>query len=81
MNATYKWHEPFKAALLETEWGKIVERIRAAEGAIEDRKRELAQNGGGTPEENDAIAGAIRSLTVLRTEAGSWSGNQSEEAS
>jgi hypothetical protein len=81
MNATYKWHEVYKAALLETEWAKMDERIRTAEAAIEDRKRELAQNGGGTPEENDAISGAIRSLNVLRTEAGSWSGSQSEEAS
>lgn len=81
MSTVYKWHEAYKAALLETEWLKIEERIRAAEAAIEDRKRELAQNGGGTPEENDAIAGAVRSMSVLRTEAASWSARESQEAS
>lgn len=81
MSATYKWHEVYKAALLETEWSKMEERIRAAETAIEERKRELSQNGGGMPEENDAIAGATRSLNVLRGEAASWSTRRSEEAS
>ena len=81
MNTTYKWHEVYKTALLETDWSKIEERIRTAETSIEDRKRELGQNGGGTPEENEAIACAIRSLNVLRTEAASWSTRKSEEAS
>jgi hypothetical protein len=81
MSTTYKWHEVYKAALLETEWSKMEERIRAAETAIEGRKRELSQNGGGTPAENEAIAGAIRSLNVLRTEASSWPTRHSEEAS
>lgn len=81
MSARYKWQEVYKAALLETEWSKMEERIRTTETAIEDRKQELGQNGGGNPEENDAIAGAIRSLNVLRTEAASWSTRQSEEAS
>jgi hypothetical protein len=81
MSATYKWHEVYKAALLETDWSKMNERIHLAEAAIEDRKRELAQNGAGSAEENDAIAGAIRSLNVLRTEASSWFRNRSEEAS
>lgn len=81
MSTTYKWHDVYKAALLETEWSKMEERIRTAETAIDDRKRELSQNGDGTPEETDAIAGAIRSLSVLRTEAASWSSRQSKEAS
>ena len=81
MKASYKWHDVYKAALLETDWSKMDERIRTAETASEDRKRELGQNGGGTPEESDAIAGAIRSLNVLRIEAASWSARQSKEAS
>jgi hypothetical protein len=81
MNTTYKWHEVYKAALLETDWSKMEERIRTAETYIEDRKRELGQNGGETPEENEAIAGAIRSLNVLRSEAASWSTRHSKEAS
>jgi hypothetical protein len=30
----YKWHEVYKAALLETDWSKIEERITAAEAAL-----------------------------------------------
>jgi hypothetical protein len=59
----------------------MAERIRSAEAVIEDRRRELTENGGGTPEENDAIAGAIRSLNVLRAETATWSDGKSEEAS
>lgn len=81
MNALYKWHEVYKAALLETEWSKMEERIRSAEAAIGGRRRELDQDGGGTAEENEAIAGAIHSLNVLRTEAASWSTREGEEAS
>ena len=40
--STYQWHELYKAALLETDWSKIEERIQAAESAIQNRKRECA---------------------------------------
>ena len=33
MTATYKWHEAYRSAVLET--SKIEERIRTAESAIE----------------------------------------------
>lgn len=81
MSSTYKWHKLYKAALLETDWAQMDDRIRMAEGAIDDRKRELGLNHGGTPEENQAIADAIRSLNVLRAEAAAWPSGKSEEAS
>jgi len=31
----YKWHEVYKAALLETDWTKMEERIQAAEAALQ----------------------------------------------
>ena len=77
MTATYKWHEVYKAALLETDWSKMPERIRAAEAALHQRKREFELNHGGTPEENQAIADALRGLTVLRNDAAKWSEKQS----
>lgn len=39
MTATYKWYEFYKSAVLETDWSKMEERIRAAEGAIRERER------------------------------------------
>lgn len=81
MSSTYEWNEVYKAALLETDWARIEDRIRMAEGAIEDRKRELRLDHGGSPDENQAITDAIRGLNVLRTEAAAWSGRKSQEAS
>jgi hypothetical protein len=80
MTTTPKWHDIYKAALLETDWSKLAERIQAAEAAIRDRRREFDLNHGGSPEENQAIADAMRSLNVLRSEAASWSVRKEKNA-
>jgi hypothetical protein len=72
MTATYKWHEVYKAAVLETDWSRMDERIRAAELAIEERKNELALDHGGSPEEVEAITESLKSLSTLRTDVTSW---------
>jgi hypothetical protein len=85
MTETYKWHEVYKAAVLETErgdvddvaevwqcWTKMEERIQAAEAALHERKNEFALNHGGTPEENQAIEDALRGLGILRDDAARW---------
>lgn len=81
MTTTPEWHELYKAALLETNWSKMDERIRTAEAAIQARKREFDLNHGGTPAENQAISDAIRSLNVLRTEAAAWTLRREKDAS
>ena len=68
----YKWHEVYKAAVLETDWWKMEERITAAEAALRERKHEFDLNHGGEPEENLAIEGALRGLRVLRDDASKW---------
>ena len=68
----YKWHEVYKAALLETDWSNMEERITAAEAALHARKHEFDLNHGGTPEENRAIDGALRGLSALRHDAARW---------
>jgi len=77
--STYKWHEVYKDALLETDWSRMEERIQAALAAIQNRKHEFAMNHGGTPEESQAMTDAIKSLSVLRTELESWSSHQSQK--
>jgi hypothetical protein len=72
----YKWQEDYQAALLETDWSKMEERIQRAEAGLHERKREFALNHGGTPEENQAIEHALRGLTVLRTEVATWQGRK-----
>jgi hypothetical protein len=78
MPATYKWQEVYKAALLETDWSKIEERIRTAEASLHQSKRELALNHGETPEEKRAIEDALRGLAVLRNDVNAWSRQQQE---
>jgi hypothetical protein len=73
MTTTYKWIETYKAALLETDWSKMQERIETAESALRQRKHEFDLNHGGTSEENHAIADAISGLAVLRNDLVKWS--------
>ena len=81
MTTTPEWHELYKVALLETDWSKMDERIRAAEAAIQARKHEFDLNHGGTADENRAIMDAIRSLNILRTEAAAWTLRKEKDAS
>jgi hypothetical protein len=81
MIPTYSWHELYKAALLETDWSKMEERIRAAESALNERKRQFPLDHGGTPEENQAIEDAMCSLNILRKDAASWSAARQTEGS
>ena len=69
---TYKWHDSYKAALLETDWSKLEERIRTAESCLHQRKQEFDLDHGGTREENQAIEDAFRGLGVLRNDARAW---------
>lgn len=66
------WKNLYTAAILETDWSKLNERIRAADLAIKGRLFEFSQNHGGTPEENQAIRDAVSGLTVLRNELAMW---------
>jgi len=77
---TYKWHEFYRAAVLETDWSKMEERIRTAELALRDRQAELSQNHGGTPDETQAITDALHRLAVLRADVALWTRQRSEDA-
>jgi hypothetical protein len=67
-----EWKSLYQAAILETDWSKIEERIQAADSAISTRLHEFSLNHGGTAEENQAIADAVNGLTVLRREVVAW---------
>jgi len=68
----YGWQELYAAALLETDWSKIEEKIQVAENGIRTRLHEFSMNHGGTPEENQAIEDALSGLNVLRKEVAAW---------
>jgi len=69
---TYTWYESYRAAILETDWTKMHERLRSAELAIHERQHILSLDHGGTPEERQAIADALNGVKALRTESAAW---------
>ena len=68
----YNWQDSYKAALLETDWTKMEERVQIAESEIHDRRLVLSQDHGGTQEEREALVNAMNGLRVLRMDAASW---------
>lgn len=68
MNAVRPWQKAYMDAVLETDDSKLLERVIAAEHAIQSRAFELAQDHQGTPEEQQAIANAVNGLSILRKE-------------
>jgi hypothetical protein len=76
MNTEYGWINLYKAAILETDWRKIEERIQVAEDGLKGRLHEFSMNHGGTPEENQAIADALHGLDILRNEVVAWQGSK-----
>ena len=71
-NSNSEWENLYEAAILETDWSKLPERIEAVDSAIEGRLTELPQNHGNTPEETLAIQNALSRLTILRKELKAW---------
>ena len=69
---SHSWRDSYRAALLETDWTKMQERIQTAESEIHKRRLMLVQDHGGTSEEREALVGALSGLRVLRMDAASW---------
>jgi hypothetical protein len=69
---TTEWEKLYHAAILETDWLKIEERIKAAGSAISARLNEFSSDHGGTPEENQRIQDALNGLSILRGEVVTW---------
>lgn len=72
MTDPYVWYESYRAAVLETDWTKMPERIGTAKSRIHEQKRILSEDHGGTPEERHAIALALVSLRALHVDATDW---------
>jgi hypothetical protein len=69
---SYSWQESYQAALLETDWTKMQDRVQAAESEIHKRRLVLSQDHSGTPEEREALVNAMSGLRMLRMDAASW---------
>ena len=70
---SYSWQEAYQAALLETDWTKMQERVQTAKSEIHQRRLVLSQDHGGTDEERAALVNAMGGLRVLlRMNVTSW---------
>jgi hypothetical protein len=65
----YGWQKSYQAAVLESDWTKLEERVEAAESEIHKRRLILAQDHGGTEQERKALVNALQSLRILRKDA------------
>jgi hypothetical protein len=63
------WEKFYRAAVLEPDRSKLLQRIKDAEAAILERSRGLSTPPGNNGEEQDAITRALHILSLLR-EAG-----------
>src|SRR4030095_3415286 len=79
MTTQFSWLESYMTALLETDWKKMRERVRAAEAEIRERQRVLSEDNGGSAEERQAIVDAINSMNALRSVATDWNNQQVSE--
>jgi hypothetical protein len=68
MHMTNQWEKLYEAAMFETDWPRMEERIQAAESARHARLAELSLDYGGMLEENRAIADALNRLDMLWSE-------------
>ena len=73
---SYSWQDAYRAALLETDWTKMVELVQAAESEIHKRRLALSKDHNGTQEEREAVVSALNGLRVLRMDAAAWRARQ-----
>ena len=76
----YVWYESYESVVLETDWTKMQERIQLAVSKINDRRRVLSEDHGGTPEERQAISNALNAMGTLQTEVDDWQSRQAAQA-
>jgi hypothetical protein len=69
---SYSWQDAYRAALLETDWTKMVELVQAAESEIHKRRLELSKDHNGTQEEREALVNAMSGLSIRRMNVASW---------
>jgi hypothetical protein len=70
------WYKSYRAAILETDWTKMQERLRTAESEIRKRQHVFSMDHGGTREERQAIADALRGIEGLRADVDEWQNRQ-----
>lgn len=69
MNKKYPWEAVYEAAILETDFSRLPERIKAAQTAIDSRMQAMQSDSDGTGAERAAIQSALAGIRILKREA------------
>jgi hypothetical protein len=64
------WEKLYRAAIIESDRSKSLQRIEVAEAAILDRSRRLSKSSPNRKKEQEAITRALHILSLLREKAG-----------
>ena len=62
----YVWQEDYQAAVLEIDPAQLASKIAKAEPAIQERKTQLLKDPEGSADELEAIARALRVVSILK---------------
>jgi len=64
------WEKVYRAAIIESDRSKLLQRIEDAEAAILERSRSLSKSPANSGKEQEAITRALYILSLLRAKAG-----------
>jgi hypothetical protein len=66
----HDWEKLYRAAIIEPDRSKVLQRVEVAEGAILERSRSLSSSPANSGKEQEAITRALHILSLLRAKAG-----------
>ena len=64
------WEKLYRAAIIESDRSKLLQRVEHTEAAICERSRSLSRSPANSGKEQEAITRALHSLSLLRAKAG-----------
>ncbi len=64
------WEKLYRAAIIESDRSKLLQRVKDAEAGILERSRSLSKSPANSEREQEAITRALYILSLLRAKAG-----------
>ena len=64
------WEKLYRAAIIESDRSKLLQRVKDADAAILERSRRLSKSPANSGKEQEAITRALYILSLLRAKAG-----------
>src|SRR5712692_7118069 len=70
VNVKQDWEKLYRAAIIESDRSKLLQRVEDADAAILERSRSLSKSPANSGKEQEAITRALYILSLLRAKAG-----------